>query len=339
MSTNVLVSIILPIYNSEKYLVHTIESVLNQSHKEIEVILVDDGSIDNSLQICKQYESSDNRVKVYKKENGGVSAARNFGLNMAGGKYIRFVDSDDLLPEESTSKLVEAAEQQNAQVVIGGFEERKYLKKSKVILERFNGGEEVFSSEEFATKYLMLKRNKVINAPWNKLYCRTFLEEKNILFDAGMTLGEDLLFNLSCFRESEKIITILDIVYIYMVRPGQGLSQKYYENKFELVSKLLESEMEFTKIFGVNIKEYVITNKINECIYHIESIIGNQNIPFSKKKKLIKQETELWGLGKNFENVKISRYNTILLRFLVSNNLYGVIFLNKVKVILKTLNY
>ncbi|MEH7014764.1 glycosyltransferase family 2 protein [Neobacillus niacini] len=337
MSANVLVSLILPIYNSEEHLVKTIESVLNQSHKEIEVLLIDDGSIDNSLDICKHYEAIDNRVKVFTKENQGVSVTRNIGIKAASGKYIRFIDSDDILPENSTSKLVEAAEKHNAQIVIGGFEERKSYKKEKYRIERFIVKDKVFSKEDFASNYLLLKKKKMINALWNKLFCSQMIKNNNILFESDLTLGEDLVFNLSAFRVSKKIITIEECVYIYFIRNGRSLSQKYYENKYKIYRRLLESEKDFAKSFNVEISTYLVTNKINEGIYQIESILQNKKIPFHKKKSLIEQTRNDWELNYKYKNYEISRFNNIILRLLELNQFFAIIIICKVKVPLRYL--
>jgi glycosyltransferase involved in cell wall biosynthesis len=339
MCSNVLVSLILPIYNSEEHLAMTIESVLNQSHKEIEVLLIDDGSIDNSLKICTQYETLDDRVRVFSTENQGVSSARNFGLNIACGKYIRFIDSDDILPENSTSKLVEAAEKHNAQIVIGGFEERKFSNKNKYKIERFIKTEKVFTAEDFASNYLLFKKKKMINAPWNKLYCSHFLKNNHILFDPDIALGEDLIFNLSCFRVCEKIIAIEEVVYIYFIRNGFGLSQKFYDNKYKIYKRLLEAEKEFAEAFGVDLIDYLMTNKINEGIFQIESILRNKKIPYDEKKTLIKQSKNEWGLHDyNNKNHKLTKYNNLILHLLRLNHFFAIIFIYKVKVILKTLN-
>ncbi|WP_342432778.1 glycosyltransferase family 2 protein [Neobacillus sp. FSL H8-0543] len=337
MSTNVLVSLILPIYNSEEHLAQTIDSVLNQSHKEIEVLLIDDGSIDKSLDICKHYKTLDNRVRIFAKENQGVSVARNIGLKAASGKYIRFIDSDDILPKHSTSKLVEAAEKHNSQIVIGGYEENICYKKDNNRIKRFLENENVFSTEDFASNYVMLKKKKMINALWNKLYCCRLIKENNILFDSDLTLGEDLIFNLSVLRRSKKINTIEDVVYIYFIRNGFSLSQKYYSNRYYIYRRLQEAEKEYAEEFDVDIKEYLITNKMNEGIYQIESIMQNKKIPNQDKRRLLFQTKNEWGLHVQYKNYEFSRYNSIILLLLRLNQFYVITIICKLKGIYKAL--
>ena len=115
------ISVIVPIYNTEKYLARCIESILCQTYTNLEIILVDDGSTDKSGDICDFYARKDNRVKVVHKENGGAAAARNFALNMVTGQYIGFVDSDDYTDIEMYQKLYEKAKQENADIVVCGY--------------------------------------------------------------------------------------------------------------------------------------------------------------------------------------------------------------------------
>ena len=116
-----LVTIIVPVYNAENELCRCVDSILAQSYKNLEIILIDDGSKDNSLEICSKYSRKDNRIKIFHKNNGGVSSARNFGLTEASGKYICFVDSDDWLDEQYVEALHEEILKNDSDIVIGGF--------------------------------------------------------------------------------------------------------------------------------------------------------------------------------------------------------------------------
>ena len=118
------VSIVIPIYKAEKYLRTCIDSVLGQTYKDLEVILVDDASPDRCGEICEEYAKKDSRVRVIHKENEGVSKARNAGLAIATGDFVQFVDSDDYLAEDMTQKLVEQMEQQKVDLVLCGFFEK-----------------------------------------------------------------------------------------------------------------------------------------------------------------------------------------------------------------------
>lgn len=334
MSGNPLVSIIMPIYNSEEHLPTTLKSILNQTYKEIEIVLVDDGSKDNSLKVCKNYEAIDKRIRVFTKENEGVSIARNIGIKEAKGKYIQFIDSDDILPENSTSSLVKAGEKHNAEIVIGGFEERIAIRKDKYKIKKYTENEKVFSAQDLASYYMVLKKNKMINALWNKLFNSQIIKNNNVFFNPDLTLGEDLVFNLSCFRVSKTIITIDEIVYFYFIRNGYSLSQKYNVNRYKVYNKLLETEKKFAESFNVDITEYLITNKLYESIFQIESIMKNKEISSGEKKDLIERTKNEWGLNNN-KSYKLSRYNNILLQTLRLNNYFLLAIICKGKFFLK----
>ncbi|UJF15261.1 glycosyltransferase [Jeotgalibaca sp. MA1X17-3] len=123
------VSIIVPVYNVEKYLKKSIESLMNQTLKDIEIILVNDGSTDNSLFICKQYEKKDFRIKVIDKNNGGVSSARNIGIELASGQYIGFIDPDDWIEPEMYEKMYSKIEKTKSDVCICNYIKEKNKKK------------------------------------------------------------------------------------------------------------------------------------------------------------------------------------------------------------------
>lgn len=128
------ISVIIPVYNAEKYLLDCVKSVLRQSYKELEIILVDDGSKDKSLSIMNLLASEDSRVKVIRKDNGGVSSARNVGINSATKKYITFVDSDDTIETEMYKNMIEFAEKSNLDCVVCGINSINVLRNTKVTL-------------------------------------------------------------------------------------------------------------------------------------------------------------------------------------------------------------
>lgn len=116
-----IVSIIIPVYNAKKYLANTLDSVIKQTYKNLEIILVNDGSTDNSKDICESYAKIDKRIKVINKENGGVSSARNYGLALAKGEYISFIDSDDFLVTDMIETLVNDIQNTNAEIAVCGY--------------------------------------------------------------------------------------------------------------------------------------------------------------------------------------------------------------------------
>lgn len=129
------ISIIVPIYNSEKYLNECIESLVNQTYENTEILLIDDGSLDNSLNICRNYEKQDSRIKVFHKENGGASSARNIGLKNATGDYISFVDSDDYIEINMIEEMYRLLKKHRAQMCISKIDKRKQKKEEKILTQ------------------------------------------------------------------------------------------------------------------------------------------------------------------------------------------------------------
>lgn len=205
------VSIVIPIYKAEKYLPTCVDSVLGQTYKDLEVILVDDASPDRCGEICEEYAKKDSRVRVIHKENEGVSKARNAGLAIATGDYVQFVDSDDYLAEDMTKKLVEQMEQQNVDMVLCGFFEKN------LNFERVSKAEEqpgIYTREQILINIMRNPYSFHYGVLWNKLFKRELLGK--LLFSSDMDFGEDFIFNLHYLAHTEKITVIAEPLYYYI---------------------------------------------------------------------------------------------------------------------------
>ena len=207
------VSIIVPIYNTEKYLKRCVDSILAQSYENLEVILIDDGSKDNSPAICDDYAKKDNRIVVVHKQNGGLSSARNAGLNVATGDYIGFVDSDDFISPNMYKKLIENIDKSGKTLsnvmYVRSFDSGKVIP-SKV---PHTTDEEIYS-EQF-TKELMLHTGDV--SVCTKLFPKEIFDNVRFCEDK---LNEDLLFILKILNKIEKINFVGEIGYYYFLRSG-----------------------------------------------------------------------------------------------------------------------
>lgn len=204
------ISVIVPIYNVEKYIKQSIESILNQTYNKLEIILVDDGSKDLSGSICDEYSKKDNRIKVIHKENGGLSSARNAGLDVATGKYVMFIDSDDYFENNSCEVLYNEIEKRNADYVIGNYIHVTHdgIKWDKPV---FNDIDDNFktSIEDYQKSFFVM--NSVV---WNKIFKREFIEEHKLRFVPG-ALAEDAIFTTYCYVHTDKGYYINDVVYNY----------------------------------------------------------------------------------------------------------------------------
>jgi glycosyltransferase EpsH len=210
MSDLVLISVIIPVYNVERYLNQCIESVINQSFSRIEIILVNDGSTDTSTEICNQWEKKDSRIKVIHQENKGLSGARNKGIEESSGKYLTFLDSDDWLNSDTLELTVKLAEEHEYDLVF--WQMIKEYKNKSVYVEGPFGKDLSFIGEDMRSLHIRLTGPSGIemNKPqhidsfasaWGKLYKKSIIDENNIEFvDTKIIGSEDILFNFYYFH-------------------------------------------------------------------------------------------------------------------------------------------
>ena len=169
-----LISVVVPVYNVEKYIDKCINSIINQTYKNLEIILVDDGSPDNCGKICDEYAKKDNRIKVTHKENGGVSSARNIGIKNATGDWLTFVDADDWIENNFVEQLLKIGNQENAEIVLCGYNRVNRNNKCEV---NASGDKETFNSSEYLIKAL--------NPQTGFGFCHMKLIKRNIIERSG----------------------------------------------------------------------------------------------------------------------------------------------------------
>ncbi len=229
--TATLISIIIPIYNTSKYLSKCIESAINQTYKNIEIILVNDGSTDDSPNICNHYKNKYKNVKVIHKENGGLSDARNAGINLALGKYILFLDSDDSLDQYAIEKLYENINFYNSDMAIPN----TYIQVDEKSQKRTK-------RNHFKSKYFSEDPNKFVlqiiiqqGRAWRAhslLYKSSIIKNNNIYFPVGFT-SEDIIFNLN-FLTFAKKISYLNYPTVFYLRRTGSITQSFRENLPEI---------------------------------------------------------------------------------------------------------
>lgn len=227
-----MVSVIIPVYNGAEFLEDCLRSVMGQSYRNIEIIVVDDGSTDDTYIIGKALAEEDSRIRIVQQENGGVSVARNKAMTIATGEYIAFVDADDFLTEKAIEAMVAIAKT-GADMVIGSYEEFRGNSRKAVIRK------ETEYTYETAKNYLS-EFNKLIQFPWGRLYRRSVLVEHAVSFDRSIPYGEDHIFNLHYCRHANRIVVCKNLVYRYRLG-GLASSVKYYPDKCRLSLALLEA--------------------------------------------------------------------------------------------------
>lgn len=231
------VSVIVPVYNAEKYLEKCIKSILNQTLKEIEIILINDGSIDSSKEIIEKYAKQDRRIVVVNKENSGPANTRNYGIKIAKGKYIGFVDSDDYIEAEMYEKLIEVAEIDCVQMAMCNYNDI-YIQGNKIELVTHKLKSNKVHHKQYIRDNIISKFTGNINygffSLWNKIYLREWILDLGFLIDETRDHGEDWWFNINLFMNLDSFICIDDSLYNYMHVNKNSLMMKYREEQFDL---------------------------------------------------------------------------------------------------------
>lgn len=244
-----LVSIVVPIYNAEKYLEQCVDSILKQNYKNIELLLVDDGSTDSSSDLCEKYKTKDSRVKVIHKKNGGVSSARNEGIKNAKGEWITFVDADDFIDEDYVGYLHEQSLNNKADIALTAFP--KKIKDNTVVNKEAKfDTEKVVSGVEAAITML---HYKIVISSWNKMFNNSFLKKEHILFNEKLSYGEGYDFVISAMLKSKRVFIGTKQIYNYRVDNADSAMTKFRE---KLVTGSIDAQFCIKK----SIVDYCATN-------------------------------------------------------------------------------
>ena len=309
-----LISVIVPVYNVEKYLSQCIESIINQTYKNLQIILVNDGSTDESLKICNEYKEIDKRIVVIDSVNKGVSNARNLGIEASYGKYITFIDSDDFFDLEFCENMLKNIKNTDADCVICGYK-RIYPNKSEIIV---NSPFQTINEMEFLEKILEVQSG--LGFCHMKLWRSEIIKNKNIRFKQELLVGEDALFCMQCSEYIKKICLLDKPLYNYRFN-DQSLVRKFdkkYANKY--LKSMKETEKYLLDKYKNNLK---ISEKINNYItYHVLLIIVNycfnpeNKLSFLKQIDLLKQICNIEEFKKaiekcNYKGFSLSRKITV----------------------------
>ena len=239
------ISVIVPVYNAEKYLSRCIDSILNQTYKDFELILINDGSKDKSIDILRKYENIDNRIKVIYNSNNGVSKTRNIGVRLAQGEYIQFIDSDDFIDENMFEYNINTIEQENADIVMTGFyldiESKKGI---DTVLQTFEKSISI-GSKDIAKNLINRLNGTYINSPVNKLYKKSIIVDNNILMNENIDLGEDLIFNLEYMKYCQSVVFGNKCYYHYCMKAEDNLTARFRKDKLDIMKILYDKCKEF----------------------------------------------------------------------------------------------
>lgn len=296
------VSIIIPVYNVQQYLERCLNTVVNQTLKDIEIIIVNDDSKDDSLQICEKYQNKDSRIQVYSKKNEGLSLTRNYGLQFAKGEYVAFLDSDDYIDLNFYEELYKSAKENDADAVFTNL--KVHLFNGEIIKKDenpFSGNNilpiaviknmlNVFDEKTYKNNYMGM-------CVWRSIYKSQNIKDNNITFlSERLYLSEDILFNIDFLTHSKKV-NFIDSTYYYYCQNNNSLTHSYREDRFSKSIVLYETICEKIK----KMKIY------NECSSGIASLFWGY-IRVSIKQEITCKEKSLKNRITGIKNIMKNEY-------------------------------
>lgn len=289
MNNHPLISIVMPMYNVEHFISKAIESIINQTFTNWELIIVNDGSTDNSRNISQQYSLKDSRIKIVDKENGGLSDARNFGAQKAIGDYIHFIDSDDWIETDCYEKLLPLFSKHLDFIIFGYFVDQENSKQDLIRQEIKECLNFDFSQAHIEIDKIIASLLPYIDFAWNKLYRKDFLQKNNLTFCKGLSRVEDCEFMSRVLQKTRNFKFIQYAGYHYMIRPRKSLSN-YFDNKILNDYEIrIHSNIILYKSLGCSInKQHILLGncaKICAQSYFHQLFLNNekQNISFLYK--------------------------------------------------------
>lgn len=313
-----LVSIIVPVYNVELYIKKALDSLINQTFKDIEIICVNDGSTDNSYEIMKEYANKDSRIVCLNQENQGVSIARNSGLNVAKGTYIMFADPDDWLELDAVEQAYNAIIEQNVDVLRFGYycyvnETEKY--KKRVV--------KIFEDTEYTDPIQLKDLRSFVACIWDKIYKKEFIVKNQIKFPQGIKGAEDGHFCLQCVFSDAKWGVLRKNLYNYrVIRKGSAMDNvsNIIQNEIESLYSFFELDM--YKNASPELKAFCLDKYLGGLLYQYKEG-RNRNSKFLFTMQLIKfvknlnelVPQEVLQLSKNYERIKKISF----LKFFIEN--------------------
>lgn len=307
---NDLISIIVPIYNVEKYLDKCIESIIEQTYNNLEIILVDDGSPDNCAEICDEYAEKDSRIVVIHKDNGGVSSARNTGLKVAKGSYIGFVDPDDYITDEMYERMLTTAKLCNADIVLcdyAFFGENGDIYKDSIKGQGTGRSEYIDQYQSQLLYFNEVSMRTSLVVMWNKLFKKDIISD--IIFPSGK-IHEDEAVTFSLLYKAKKIIYLRENLYYYLDRRGSIMDTDIKKNRFNIFDAYIKRLVFYEEYNEKELYKKVIllymhmlcqyadwsskskTKNKQEIIYYHNLLLDNVNL--SNIEIAMKQKIEFW---------------------------------------------
>lgn len=283
-------SVILCAYNAEDYLESAARSVLDQTFKDLELIIVNDGSCDGTLNVASRLANDDPRVTVVNIENGGLANARNVGLSKATGEYVAFFDADDTVDADCYEIMLKAIERDGSDLCIAGYYHDAVLKDGKVSTVLFSEPDAIYNNhEELFQGFVGLKSKFILDAGWNKLYRRSIIAENNLKFPLG-ELFEDTAFVLSFLKISCKVTVLDKCFYHYMQRSSGSITKAYNPRKLGDLKKRALELKEFCKNADGTVQNFCDLYYIKNVYSALANSFDDKKMSKPDRNALIKSE-------------------------------------------------
>jgi eps6J len=321
-------SVIIPVYNVEKYLKRCIDSIVIQEYKDLEILLIDNGSSDGSGLICDNYADKNSQITAYHIPNDGVGSARNFGLSKAKGEFVYFVDADDYLVG---NLFADMENKLHSKVDLLVFSYHHSIEKKLTELKRttnvlpYNG---IIDKDAFIVLFKELFLTAMMYTVWNKIYRRDFLIENNLYF-LKYELGEDVRFNLKVYDLVENIVLSTECYYVYISGRMNSAMGSYNPNRVAYQLEELSQIEYLLNKWNIFDKSFINILKSRILMSNIQNIVL-QKIPINTQKKIIGEICSINDIN-TLINSSSSKLQ-ILMRILLKNKLYTiVIFLKRIQ--------
>lgn len=309
------VSIIVPVYNVEKYLKEAIESIINQTYKNIEIILIDDGSTDKSGEICDYYASKDLRIKVIHKENGGLSETRNIGLDNATGKYLMFLDSDDFMELNAVENMYNEIAEKQADYVIGNYinatEEGEKWDKPIFDLKKYTPFK--LSITEYTNSFFIMN-----SSVCNKIFNKKFIDNLGLRFVIGLP-AEDAIFTTYCFMHAKNVYYVPYLIFNYRQRKGGSISSSCNTKYFDGINKAYKIIYEnFKESNNLGYYRYFYSKSMNYIIY---KFIDSNLLEIEDRKRILTEMKWFYELTEKLEVPTCQKAVEKIIKQVINGNL------------------
>jgi glycosyltransferase involved in cell wall biosynthesis len=305
---NPLISVIVPVYNTEEYLKRCLDSIINQSYKNLEILCIDDGSTDNSGKICDEYALKDNRIKVIHKENGGLASARNAGLKTASGRYINTVDSDDWIEPHTYQYVMDIMIRYNPDLIKWAYYNvNKKGKKLPVPIVSYSGLLEGQAVNEFI--YDIIYGKNGTNSVWDTLFKKEIIKNNKLNIPEQITQGEDLYLLVSYLLHCKSVYLLSDKHFYNYFQNSSSLTKKYTSKYINEILILID-EMS-TLVKGNAPLEEALSMRVPILIFYTMRLIAKSEMSLARKLQKIQTTALRKGFTKRLNNVRFTDYVSI----------------------------